>query len=80
VTSPYTLVAEFLGRQVDASPIGQARANGHAELCELLEIDVTDVGYQLLVGPLLAAASADGQRLSDDDIARHGRWWLDQLP
>jgi hypothetical protein len=80
VTSPYTLVADFLRRQVDATPIERARANGRAELCELLEIEVTDVGYRLLVGPLLAAASADGQRLSDDDIARHGRWWLDQLP
>jgi hypothetical protein len=46
----------------------------------LLEIEVTDVGYRLLVAPLLAAASADGQRLSDDEIARHARWWLDQLP
>lgn len=80
VASPYTLVAGFLRRQVDASPREQARANGRAELCELLEIDVTDVGYRLLVGPLLAVASLDGQRLSDDEIARHGRWWLDQLP
>jgi hypothetical protein len=80
VTSPYVLVAGFLRRQVDTPPRERARTSGRAELCELLEIEVTDVGYRLLVEPLLAAASADGQRLSDDEIARHSRWWLDQLP
>lgn len=80
VMSPYTLVADFLRRQVDASPLERSRANGRNELCQLLEIEITDAGYRLLVGPLLAAVSIDGQRLSDDEIAHHGRWWLDQLP
>jgi len=79
-TSPYTLIARFLREHIDASPLERERTDGRERVSELLEIEVTAAGYRLLVAPLLYADAAEDLRLTDDEIARHARWWLDQLP
>ena len=78
--SPYALVAAFLRRFVDAAASARASSDGRDELSRLLEIEVTEEGYRSLIAPLYYLLDVDHRRPTDAEIARHGRWWLDQLP
>jgi hypothetical protein len=66
--------ARFLTALTGTDVLAAMPAN-RAVLSDLLDLEVTEHGYRLLVAPMLGST-----RPSGEDIVAHTRWWFTQLP
>lgn len=73
--SPVALTTQFLAALSGTDALAALPANC-AALSRLLELEVTERGYLLLVAPLLGAAPGPAA----EEIAAHTDWWFRQLP
>ncbi|MCI0157710.1 hypothetical protein KNO15_13500 [Leifsonia shinshuensis] len=72
--SPVELTARFLIALVGTDVLASMPAN-RAALSDLLDLEVTEHGYRLLVAPMVG-----GGRPTPDAVVAHTGWWFRQLP
>lgn len=66
--------AQFLTTLVGTDVLASMPAN-RAFLSDLLDLEVTEHGYRLLVAPMIGSA-----RPTADELAEHAGWWFGLLP
>ncbi|GAA4136525.1 hypothetical protein [Leifsonia shinshuensis] len=66
--------ARFLTTLVGTDVLASMPAN-RAVLSDLLDLEVTEHGYRLLVAPMIG-----GPRPTDEEVFAHTSWWFGQLP
>jgi predicted short-subunit dehydrogenase-like oxidoreductase (DUF2520 family) len=72
--SPVVVTAQFLIALVGTDVLATMPAN-RAALSDLLDLEVTEHGYRLLVAPMIG-----GGRPTPDAVVAHTGWWFGQLP